>query len=69
MHLTSYWKKKDNHKKILIGKEGHMIKEIGIASRKILEKIYNKKIFLNLKVVVKHNWKNNYELLKELGYI
>ena len=46
-----------------------MIKEIGIASRKILEKIYNKKIFLNLKVVVKHNWKNNYELLKELGYI
>ena len=67
--IANIYVEKDNHKKILIGKEGHMIKEIGIASRKILEKIYNKKIFLNLKVVVKHNWKNNYELLKELGYI
>ena len=46
-----------------------MIKEIGIKSRSWLEKIYNKKFYISLEVVVKKNWKNNYEFLKEIGYI
>ncbi|MBJ41570.1 MAG: GTPase Era [Gammaproteobacteria bacterium] len=58
-----------NQKKIIIGKNGLMIKEIGIKSRSWLEKIYNKKFYISLEVVVKKNWKNNYEFLKEIGYI
>ena len=60
---------KQNQKKIIIGKGGEMIKIIGIESRKILEENYKKKFYLSLNVVVKENWKNNYNLLKNLGYI
>jgi GTP-binding protein Era len=58
-----------NQKKIIIGKNGLMIKDIGIKSRNYLEKIYNKKFYISLEVVVKKNWKNNYNFLKEVGYI
>lgn len=60
---------KENQKKIIIGKNGSMIKKIGIQSRNKLELIYEKKFFIGLKVLVKENWKNNYELLKEIGYL
>ena len=48
--------KKNNHKGIILGKEGSKIKEIGTASRIDLEKIFNKKIFLSLDVKVDKNW-------------
>ena len=60
---------KENQKKIIIGKSGSMIKKIGIESRLILEKNYNSKFFISLNVLVKENWKNNYSLLKKIGYI
>ena len=46
-----------------------MIKKVGIESRLILEKNYNRKFFISLNVLVKDNWKNNYSLLKKIGYI
>ena len=60
---------KDNQKKIIIGKSGSMIKKIGIESRLKLELIHDKQFYISLKVLVKENWKNNYILLKEIGYI
>ncbi len=60
---------KHNHKKIIIGKNGDMIKKIGIISREKIESCYNKKIHLSLFVLVKENWKNDSNILKELGYI
>ena len=66
---ASIYVAKDNQKKIIIGKGGKMIKNIGSNSRIILEKNYNKKFFISLDVLVKENWKNNYTLLKQLGYI
>ena len=60
---------KENQKKIIIGKSGSMIKKVGIESRLILEKNYNCKFFISLNVLVKDNWKNNYSLLKKIGYI
>lgn len=59
---------KESQKPILIGKKGSMIKEIGIASRKELETIYDSKIFLSLDVKVKENWRNNNNFLKDIGY-
>ena len=61
---ASIYVAKDNQKKIIIGKGGKMIKNIGSNSRTILEKNYNKKFFISLDVLVKENWKNNYTLLK-----
>ena len=60
---------KDNHKKIIIGKGGSMIKHIGIKAREILEEYLKKKIHLSLFVIVKDNWKNNPQILKQMGYI
>ena len=66
---ASIYVSKENQKKIIIGKSGVMIKNIGIESRLILEKNYSKKFFISLTVLVKENWKNNYLLLKDIGYI
>ena len=60
---------KDSHKKIIIGKHGSMVKSIGIESREKLELYLKRKIHLELIVLVKDNWKNNPNLLKDCGYI
>ena len=60
---------KENHKKIIIGKNGKMIKAIGIKARENIESLLNKRVNLSLFVLVKVNWKNNQDLLKDFGYI
>ena len=60
---------KENHKKIIIGKDGKMIKSIGIKARRNIESLLDKRINLSLFVLVKENWKNNQDLLKDFGYI
>ena len=44
------------YKKMIIGKKGKMIKEIGMAARKELEVATNKKVFLELEVEVDKHW-------------
>ena len=46
----------DSQKGILIGKQGSMLKKIGINARKELEKIVQKKVYLELFVKVQKNW-------------
>ena len=60
---------KENHKKIIIGKNGSMIKKIGILSREKIEALVKKKVHISLFVIVRENWKNNPDLLKDFGYI
>ena len=60
---------RENLKKILIGKKGEMIKNIGIKARKDIEALFNKKVYLELKVKVIDNWRDkNSFLAKELGF-
>lgn len=59
---------KDSHKGIVIGKNGQMIKKIGMKAREELEKYFKKRIFLDLNVKVKKDWLNSTKDLKELGY-
>lgn len=59
---------KESQKPIIIGKNGKVIKEIGIEARKELLKIYDCKIFLESHVKVKKNWRDNDTMIKELGY-
>lgn len=59
---------KDSHKGIVIGKNGQMIKKIGMKARDELEKYFKKRIYLELKVKVKKDWLNSTKDLKELGY-
>lgn len=59
---------KDTHKGILIGKGGEMLKKIGTLSRQDIEKLLGTKIFLQLWVKVKPDWRNKDSMLKSLGY-
>lgn len=59
---------KANHKAIVIGKGGAMLKEIGSEARKRIEKIYGQKIFLSLHVTPKEQWTTKDRMVKELGY-
>lgn len=59
---------KESQKSIVIGKNGKMIKQIGIESRKDLINIYDSKIMLKLFVKVEKNWRNDPFKLKQYGY-
>ena len=59
---------KNTHKQIIIGKGGEMLKKIGHQARVSFQKIAQKKIYLNLFVKVKENWKNSPAYLSEIGY-
>lgn len=56
----------ESQKKIIIGKGGQKIARIGQASRSILESIFEKKIFLGLRVKVDKNWRKNTKTLEKL---
>lgn len=66
---STIYVEKTNQKKIMIGESGTHIKHIGTNARCRLEDIFSKKIYLDLTVKIKKNWKNNYKFLKTLGYI
>lgn len=59
---------KSTHKGIIIGKQGQMLKKIGSAARYEIERLLDTKIFLELWVKVKPDWRNNDNMLKNLGY-
>lgn len=59
---------KENHKGIVIGKGGLLLKKIGQESRKEIEKLMGKKIFLGLNVSAREGWSDNKRIMKELGY-
>ena len=57
-----------SQKGIIIGKEGQMIKKIGVAARKDMESLLGNKIYLCTFVKVEEDWRNNIHNLKEYGY-
>jgi GTP-binding protein Era len=60
---------KENHKAMVIGQKAATIKQIGMMARKQIEKLVDKKVFLQLDVAVRENWFENKNLMKELGYV
>lgn len=67
IHVTLYCEK-PNHKGILIGKGGEMLKRIGSAARKDLEKFFGCKVNLQLWVKVKEDWRQRPETLQGMGF-
>ncbi len=55
-------------KKIIIGKNGSMLKKIGTAARYEMEKFMGKKVYLETYVKVIENWKEEEKYLKEFGF-
>ena len=59
---------KQNHKAILIGKQGQAIKRVSQYARESMEKFLNAKVFLTTYVKVKESWRDRENLLAEFGY-
>lgn len=59
---------KDSHKGIIIGKQGRMLKEIGVRSRVGIENLLDCKVNLQLWVKVRSDWRDNRSALKGFGY-
>lgn len=55
-------------KKIIIGHQGEMIKNIGIAARKDIEELLGRKVYLNLYVKTIPRWRSKEKYLLELGF-
>ena len=58
---------RESHKGIVIGKDGEMIRKIGQDARREIEKLTGRKIFLELRVKVMKNWRDDENLLRQLG--
>ena len=59
---------RQNHKAILIGKQGKAIKEVSSFARQDMEKFLGAKVFLTTYVKVKEDWRDRPNLLREYGY-
>ncbi|MDQ3102554.1 MAG: GTPase Era [Actinomycetota bacterium] len=61
------WAETDSQKAILIGKGGRMVREIGTAARREVERELGAKVYLELKVRVRPRWRRDESLLDRLG--
>lgn len=59
---------RDSQKGIIIGKDGALLKKIGIEARKEIEHLIDLKVNLKLWVKVKKKWRKNSKFLDEMGY-
>lgn len=67
IYATIYCEKA-SHKAIVIGKNGAMLKKIGQKARVDIEEMLDKKVYLELWVKIKDDWRNSEKMLKDFGY-
>jgi len=60
---------RDSHKGIVIGQKGSMIKTIGSTARQEIEAMSGRKTYLELRVKIKKNWRNNSSVLRYFGFV
>ncbi len=65
---ASIYVERDSQKGIIIGKRGSMLKEIGARARREIEEMLGSKIYLELFVKVREDWRNRESVLRSLGY-
>lgn len=66
--IALIWVERQSQKKIVIGKGGERLKEIGRMARLDMERLFGEKVFLQLWVKVKEGWSDNERILSSLGY-
>lgn len=59
---------RDSQKGILIGEKGKMLKEIGKRARVDIERLLGDKVFLELWIKVKKDWRNQERMLRNFGF-
>ena len=66
--MATLFVERESQKGIVIGKQGSMIRAIGTAARQEIEALTGRQVFLDLRVKVHKNWRNNPDALKLMGY-
>jgi GTPase len=59
---------KESHKGIVIGQGGQMLKKIGTAARQEIEAMSGRTVFLNIRVKVRKDWRDDEKVLRGFGY-
>lgn len=65
---VTIYTERNTQKGIIVGKGGSKIKKVGTEARKKMERFFQKKVFLDLHVKVRKNWRQNEQDLKRFGY-
>ncbi len=60
---ASIFVEKDNHRKIVIGRHGSLVRQVGIEARQEIERYIGHKVFLDLQVRVRENWRDSEDVL------
>lgn len=66
--FATIYVERDSQKGIIIGKNGSQIKQIGIEARKDLEQMLGNKVFLDLRVKLKKDWRKDANQIRRFGY-
>ena len=66
--VASVYVEKEGQKGILIGAGGAMLKRVGTLARQEMERLFGKKIFLELQVKARPNWRENKAFLNALDW-
>ena len=66
--MATLFVERESQKGILIGKQGSMIRDIGTTARQEIEALTGRQVFLDLRVKVHKNWRNNPDALNLMGY-
>jgi len=66
--LANIYCEKDSHKGIIIGKRGDMLKKIGSMARMEIERLLGSKVYMQLWVKVKKDWRNSDYYIRNFGY-
>jgi len=59
---------RESQKEIVIGKNGQLVKKVGMLARKELEDLLQTRVYLDIFVKAQENWRDDPSLLQELGY-
>lgn len=66
--LAAIYCEKQSHKGIIIGKGGEKLKQIGSLARGDIERFLNSKVYLELWVKVKEDWRNKENFISDIGF-
>ena len=66
--IANIYCEKESHKGIIVGKGGAELKMVGTYALQDLEKLFGTKVYLNLWVKVKANWRENEQIVSNFGY-
>ncbi len=65
---ATVWVARESQKAIVLGTGGALLKRIGTAARRDMERLFDGKVYLGLWIKVKRDWTRDQRLLRQLGY-